>query len=183
MTKSINESRCLSYRRKQRWYTVSLLIEYNLSFDKFKATALAEIERNNHGLLPEVLNQTCNYSFSAIPCLISHPSHARSYTIPDSCQKISFGKMMVSDTGQKNNVHVCSCTSRFDGWHLGQFVDYFQEIMNQQKTRLKISKGQKSSSILLALVLKFNFYKIPLCFQHFILYINIHYQKDIVFPC
>jgi hypothetical protein len=29
-----------------------------------------------------------------------------------------------------------------DGMHLGQFVDYFQEIMNQ-KTRLKISKGQK----------------------------------------
>jgi hypothetical protein len=39
-----------------------------------------------------------------------------------------------------------------DGMHLGQFVDYFQEIMNQ-KTRLKISKARKSSSILLALKL------------------------------
>jgi chloramphenicol O-acetyltransferase type A len=36
------------------------LIEYNLSFDKFKATALAEIERiqTTTGLLLEVLNQT-----------------------------------------------------------------------------------------------------------------------------
>jgi chloramphenicol O-acetyltransferase type A len=47
-------------------------------------------------------------------------------------QKISFGKMMVSDTGQRTmsmSVHVHH--GLMDGMHLGQFVDYFQEIMNQ----------------------------------------------------
>jgi chloramphenicol O-acetyltransferase type A len=40
--------------------------------------------------------------------------------------------MMVSDTGQRTmsmSVHVHH--GLMDGMHLGQFVDYFQEIMNQ----------------------------------------------------
>jgi chloramphenicol O-acetyltransferase type A len=50
---------------------------------------------------------------------------------PDSCPKISFGKMMTTDDGT-NNGYVNTCTSRLNWWlQLGQFVDYFQEIMNQ----------------------------------------------------
>jgi hypothetical protein len=51
-------------------------------------------------------------------------------------QKISFGKMMVSDTGE-NNVHVCSCTSRFDGWHASWTICGLSRNYESQKTRLK----------------------------------------------
>jgi chloramphenicol O-acetyltransferase type A len=111
------------------------LIEYNLSFSIFKANALAEIERiqTTTGLFTRSFESDNVIHFSAIPWLnFTSLSHARSYTLPDSCPKISFGKMMVSDAGKRTmsmSVHVHH--GLMDGMHLGQFVDYFQEIMNQ----------------------------------------------------
>lgn len=111
------------------------LIEYNLSFDIFKATALAEIERiqSTTGLFTRTFESDNMIHFSAIPWLnFTSLSHARSYTFPDSCPKISFGKMMVSETGKRTmsmSVHVHH--GLMDGMHLGQFVDCFQQIMNQ----------------------------------------------------
>jgi chloramphenicol O-acetyltransferase type A len=71
--------------------------------------------------------------FSAIPWLdFTSLSHARSYTFPDSCPKISFGKMKINENGKRTmpmSIHVHH--GLVDGLHLGQFVDYFQEIMNQ----------------------------------------------------
>ena len=111
------------------------LIEYNLSFDIFKATALAEIERiqTTTGIFTRSFESDNVIHFSAIPWLnFTSLSHARSYTFPDSCPKISFGKMMVSDAGKRTmsmSVHVHH--GLMDGKHLGQFVDCFQEIMTQ----------------------------------------------------
>lgn len=111
------------------------LIEYNLSFDIFKATALAEIERiqSTTGLFTRTFESDNMIHFSAIPWLnFTSLSHARSYTFPDSCPKISFGKMMTSETGKRTmsmSVHVHH--GLMDGMHLGQFVDCFQQIMNQ----------------------------------------------------
>ena len=111
------------------------LIEYNLSFDIFKETALAEIERiqSTTGIFTRTFESDNMIHFSAIPWLnFTSLSHARSYTLPDSCPKISFGKMMVSETGKRTmsmSVHVHH--GLMDGMHLGQFVDCFQQIMNQ----------------------------------------------------
>lgn len=111
------------------------LIEHNLSFDIFKATALAEIERiqSTTGLFTRTFESDNMIHFSAIPWLnFTSLSHARSYTFPDSCPKISFGKMMTSETGKRTmsmSVHVHH--GLMDGMHLGQFVDCFQQIMNQ----------------------------------------------------
>jgi chloramphenicol O-acetyltransferase type A len=111
------------------------LIEYNADFTVFTATASAEIERiqNTTGLFTRTFEEDNVIHFSAIPWLnFTSLSHARSYTFPDSCPKISFGKMIVAQNGKRTmsmSIHVHH--GLMDGLHVGQFVDYFQEIMNQ----------------------------------------------------
>jgi len=110
------------------------LIEYNPSFAVFKQNALTEIERiqTTTGLFTRTFESDNVIHFSAIPWLnFTSLSHARSHTFPDSCPKISFGKMMISDAGKRTmsmSVHVHH--GLMDGKHLGQFVDLFQELMN-----------------------------------------------------
>lgn len=113
------------------------LIEYDLSFAVFKQNALTEIERiqTSTGLFTRTFETDNVIHFSAIPWLnFTSLSHARTYSIPDSCPKISFGKMIVSENGKRTmpmSVHVHH--GLMDGLHLGQFVDYFQEIMNESQ--------------------------------------------------
>ncbi|MFH6997766.1 CatA-like O-acetyltransferase [Flavobacterium sp. FlaQc-57] len=110
------------------------LIEYNPDFRIFEQTALAEIERiqNTTGLFTRSFDDDNVIHFSAIPWLnFTSLSHARSYTFPDSCPKISFGKMIISETGKRTiamSVHVHH--GLMDGLHVGQFVDCFQNLIN-----------------------------------------------------
>lgn len=110
------------------------LIEYNPDFRIFEQTALAEIERiqNTTGLFTRSFDDDNVIHFSAIPWLnFTSLSHARSYTFPDSCPKISFGKMIISETGKRTiamSVHVHH--GLMDGLHVGQFVDCFQDLIN-----------------------------------------------------
>ena len=110
------------------------LMEYNADFAVFTAAALLEIERiqNTTGLFTRTFEDDNVIHFSAIPWLnFTSLSHARSYTFPDSCPKVSFGKMMLSENGKRTmpmSVHVHH--GLMDGFHLAQFVDYFQELMN-----------------------------------------------------
>jgi len=112
------------------------LIEYNPDFKIFEKNALAEIERiqNTTGLFTRSFDDDNLIHFSAIPWLnFTSISHARSYTFPDSCPKISFGKMIVSESGKRTiamSVHVHH--GLMDGLHVGQFVDSFQEAMNSK---------------------------------------------------
>ena len=109
-------------------------IEYNADFKIFESNALTEIERiqKTSGLFTRSFDYDNLIHFSAIPWLnFTSLSHARSYSYPDSCPKISFGKMMTSKTGKKTmamSVHVHH--GLMDGLHVGQFVDLFQELMN-----------------------------------------------------
>ena len=111
------------------------LIEYHPDFKVFEQNALVEIERiqNTTGLFTRSFDDDNLIHFSAIPWLnFTSLSHARSYTFPDSCPKISFGKMMTSEAGNKKislSVHVHH--GLMDGWHVGKFVDVFQELMHQ----------------------------------------------------
>ncbi|MNR95366.1 Chloramphenicol acetyltransferase 3 [compost metagenome] len=111
------------------------LIEYNADFKIFEQTAQTEIERiqSTTGIFTRAFEEDNVIHFSAIPWLnFTSLSHARSYTFPDSCPKISFGKMTTSATGKKTmsmSVHVHH--GLMDGLHLGQFVDCFQELMNR----------------------------------------------------
>lgn len=111
------------------------LIEYHPDLSIFEKTALTEIERiqSTTGLFTRSFDDDNLIHFSAIPWLnFTSLSHARSYTFPDSCPKISFGKMITLDNGKKTmvmSVHVHH--GLMDGLHVGQFVDLFQELMNQ----------------------------------------------------
>lgn len=111
------------------------LIEYHPDLSIFEKTALAEIERiqNTTGLFTRSFDDDNLIHFSSIPWLnFTSLSHARSYTFPDSCPKISFGKMITLDNSKKTmamSVHVHH--GLMDGLHVGQFVDHFQELMNQ----------------------------------------------------
>ncbi|RTY76255.1 chloramphenicol acetyltransferase [Flavobacterium sp. GSP27] len=111
------------------------LIEYNADFAVFKTTSATEIARiqTTTGLFTRTFEEDNVIHFSAIPWLdFSSLSHARSFSFPDSCPKISFGKMKVSPSGKRTmpmSVHVHH--GLMDGFHLGQFVDCFQELMNQ----------------------------------------------------
>lgn len=110
------------------------LIEYNSDFRAFKQIALTEIERiqNTTGLFTRTFDNDNVIHFSAIPWInFTSLSHARSYSYPDSCPKVSFGKMMISETGKRTmtmSVHVHH--GLMDAMHVGQFVDCFQELMN-----------------------------------------------------
>ena len=110
------------------------LIEYYTDFAIFEKNALIEIERiqNTTGLFTRTFEEDNLIHFSAIPWLnFTSLSHARSYSFPDSCPKISFGKMMVAENGKKSmsmSVHVHH--GLMDGFQLGEFVDYFQDLMN-----------------------------------------------------
>lgn len=111
------------------------LIEYSSDFDVFASNAFEEIQRikNTSGLFTREFKSENVIHFSSIPWLnFTSLSHARSYTFPDSCPKISFGKMMIDKNGKRTmsiSIHVHHAL--MDGYHLGQFVDYFQDLMNK----------------------------------------------------
>ena len=69
--------------------------------------------------------------FSALPWInFSSLSHARSFTWPDSCPKISYGKLL-DENGKKTmpiSVHVHH--GLVDGYHVGLFLDALQQLMN-----------------------------------------------------
>ena len=111
------------------------LIEYHPDFRIFEQNTLAEIARiqKTTGLFTRSFDDDNLIHFSAIPWLnFTSLSHARSYTFPDSCPKISFGKMMTAENGKRTiamAVHVHH--GLMDGLHLSRFVDSFQELMNK----------------------------------------------------
>jgi len=111
------------------------MIDFNADFEVFLKIALIEIERiqNTPGLFTREFPNDNLIHFSAIPWVnFTSLSHARSYTIPDSCPKISFGKMMIDDEGKRTmsmSIHVHH--GLMDGFHVGQFINYFQQIMNE----------------------------------------------------
>ncbi len=111
------------------------LIEYSPRFDVFAANTFEEIERiqNTPGLFTREFKEINVIHFSAVPWVnFTSLSHARSSTFPDSCPKISFGKMMIGIDGKRTmsmSIHVHH--SLMDGYHVGQFVDCFQELMNE----------------------------------------------------
>lgn len=111
------------------------LIEYSPDYEVFAKNTSEEIQRiqNTSGLFTREFPNNNLIHFSAVPWInFSSVSHARSFTFPDSCPKISFGKMMIGNDGKRTmsmSIHVHH--GLMDGYHLGQFVDCFQELMNQ----------------------------------------------------
>lgn len=109
------------------------LIEFDSDLIEFAKITKNEIQRvqTTTGLFTREFAENLIH-FSAMPWInFTSFSHARSYTWPDSCPKISFGKMM-DQNGTKTfamSIHVHH--GLIDGYHVGEFVNLFQELMNE----------------------------------------------------
>jgi chloramphenicol O-acetyltransferase type A len=109
------------------------LIEFDLDLKKFAEITKNEIQRvqATTGLFTKEFSENVIH-FSAMPWInFTSFSHARSYTWPDSCPKISFGKMMDQNGTKTFSMSIHVHHGLMDGIHVGELVDLFQELMNE----------------------------------------------------
>lgn len=108
-------------------------MDYETDEQLFYTKAKAEIKRTQEStsLMPAVSGENLLHC-SAIPWLdFTSLSHARSFHFPDSCPKISFGKMTEQDGVQKMAVSIHGHHGLMDGYHIGAFVARYQELLNE----------------------------------------------------
>ena len=109
-------------------------MDYEADEFTFYKKALQEIEvvRNSTTLLPAVSGENVIH-FSALPWLdFTSISHARSFTFPDSCPKVSFGKVTEQNGKKIMPVSIHVHHGLMDGYHVGLFTEQFQKLMNQE---------------------------------------------------
>jgi len=117
--------------REDKTFAFSYM-EYDEDLNKFAEITKTEIARiqNTTGLITREFPENLIH-FSAVPWVnFTSYSHARSFTFPDSCPKVSFGKMM-DENGKKTMqmaVHVHH--GLMDGYHVGLFISRFEELMS-----------------------------------------------------
>lgn len=109
-------------------------IDYNENEDVFyaNATQIIEAEKLASGLTPAVSGENVIHC-SAVPWLhFTAVSHARCFSFADSCPKITFGKI-----GEENGIKTMPVAvhvhhALVDGYHVGLFIERFQELMNRR---------------------------------------------------
>lgn len=109
-------------------------MEYNPDFTTFLTAAKQEIERvrNTPGLFTREFSEDNMIHFSAVPWVsFTSLSHARSFTFPDSCPKISVGKMTSVDGIMTMPISVHVHHGLMDGYHVGLFFETLQQKLNR----------------------------------------------------
>jgi chloramphenicol O-acetyltransferase type A len=109
------------------------LIEYNENLTAFAEIAKREIERvkNTTGLITRDFEINLIH-FSAVPWVdFTSYSHARSFSWLDSCPKISFGKLVEENNKKTMAMAIHVHHGLMDGYHVGEFVSLFQEMMDE----------------------------------------------------
>lgn len=109
------------------------LIEYDENLNDFAQITKKEIERvkNTTGLITRDFEINLIH-FSAVPWIdFTSYSHARSFTRPDSCPKISFGKMVEENNKKTMALSVHVHHGLMDGFHVSEFVNTFQKLMDE----------------------------------------------------
>ena len=95
-----------------------------------QAQRVTEEVRQSSVLIPSGSGENWIH-FSALPWLdFTSISHARSFSFPDSCPKISFGKLTEENGKWSMPVSVHVHHALMDGYHVGLFVEEFQRLMN-----------------------------------------------------
>lgn len=108
------------------------LIKYNENFEQFNKNAKQEIERiqTTKGIFTRKFEVDNLIHFSAIPWVdFTNLSHARSFTFPDSCPKISVGKLIKDHNTCKFSVSVHAHHGLMDGIHVGQFFEKLEDLL------------------------------------------------------
>lgn len=105
---------------------------YHPDFETFAAAARTETEKvqNTTGLVPAVSGENVVHCSSMPWINFTGLSHARSFSFPDSCPKISFGKMTDNDGKMTMPVSVHVHHALMDGYHVGQFLEEFQKHLD-----------------------------------------------------
>ena len=102
------------------------------NFEEFQLHAKKEVTRvqQNSGLEFALSGENVIH-FSALPWLdFSSVSHARSYSYPDSCPKISFGKVVEEGSRLTMAVSIHAHHGLVDGFHISQWVELFQGFLD-----------------------------------------------------
>ena len=96
-----------------------------------EAAAETERVRAGTGLVPAVSGENVLHC-SSMPWLrFTGLSHARSFSFPDSCPKIAFGKMEEADGRRKMPLSVHVHHALMDGYHVGQFIERLQTELDR----------------------------------------------------
>lgn len=108
-------------------------MDYHEDFTDFEQSAKLEIEsvKKSTGLNPAGSGENVIH-FSSIPWInFTSISHARSFSFPDSCPKISFGKIndRIGVKTMPVSIHVHHAL--MDGFHVSQFIDEFQKLLDR----------------------------------------------------
>jgi len=108
-------------------------ILYRPGLPEFLSDANREVERVRSAsdltrtIAPNVIR------YSALPWIdFTSISHARMFSQPDSCPRISFGKMTEAAGRKSMPVSIHVHHALVDGLHVGQYIDCFQELLNAQ---------------------------------------------------
>ncbi|HEX2607191.1 MAG TPA: chloramphenicol acetyltransferase [Flavisolibacter sp.] len=92
-----------------------------------KAAAEVDRVRNSVGLVPALSGENVIH-YSSLPWLdFTSLSHARAFSFKDCIPKISFGKMTENGSKKEMPVSIHVHHALMDGFHVGQYVDRFQE--------------------------------------------------------
>lgn len=107
-------------------------LDFHTEFEDFQKNGLRVIEdvRHSSGLVPALSGENVIH-YSSIPWIdFTSISHARSFAFKDSIPKISFGKMTEEHGRRWMPVSVHVHHALMDGYHVGQFCERFQELLN-----------------------------------------------------
>ena len=106
-------------------------MDYHKDFREFSIKAAKEIERVQQakGLIPAVSGENVIH-YSSLPWInFTGLAHGRAFSFHDRCAKISFGKMTEENGKRKMPVSIHVHHALMDGYHVGRFIDIFQELM------------------------------------------------------
>jgi chloramphenicol O-acetyltransferase type A len=109
------------------------LLKYSEDIHEFAEITKNEIDRvkSTPGLITRDFEINLIH-FSALPWVnFTSYSHARSFTFPDSCPKISFGKMMAENGKKTMTMAIHVHHGLIDGYHIGELLNCFQELMDK----------------------------------------------------
>ena len=109
------------------------LIQYSENLNDFAEITKKEIARvkNTTGLITRDFEINLIH-FSAVPWIdFTSYSHARSFSWLDSSPKISFGKMVEENNKKTMAMAIHVHHGLMDGYHVGEFVSLFQEMMEE----------------------------------------------------
>jgi chloramphenicol O-acetyltransferase type A len=121
--------------RKDKTFGFSFM-KFHSNIDEFTKIVQTEIERiqETPGLFTREFPNNIIH-FSAIPWInFTGLTHSRSYTLPDSCPKISWGKLVSENGIKKMALSVMAHHGLVDGYHMGLFIDLLQCKLNEKTT-------------------------------------------------